>query len=113
MFVVSVPGCEVVRSIGREGRKPGCLNSPTDLALDRSGRLVVSDAGNDRIQVGTASLTMSGTGCVLQVLDSLGTHVCYIGVHDLVSPGGLALGPGGEALAVADTGNNRCCHRDT
>ena len=42
---------EVVRSIGREGKKSGCLNSPTSVLLDRRGRLVVSEIGNDRIQV--------------------------------------------------------------
>jgi len=61
----------------------------------------VSDNGNDRIQV----------------LDSAGTHVSYIGLHaqedgqgfmqELASPGGMDLSEDGKALAVADTGNSR------
>ena len=42
---------EVIRSIGREGRKAGCFNSPTAVVLDTKGRLLVSEIGNDRIQV--------------------------------------------------------------
>ena len=50
IFVVS-SSYQVTRSIGREGKKSGCLNSPTALLLDNKGRLIVSDNGNDRIQV--------------------------------------------------------------
>eukprot|EP00090_Calanus_glacialis_P006939 TRINITY_DN15420_c0_g1_i1.p1 TRINITY_DN15420_c0_g1~~TRINITY_DN15420_c0_g1_i1.p1 ORF type:complete len:649 (-),score=159.41 TRINITY_DN15420_c0_g1_i1:13-1755(-) len=100
IFVVS-PTYQVTRSIAREGKKSGCLNSPTALVLDNKGRLIVSDNGNDRIQV----------------LDTDGTYVAYIGLHhqedgkgyiqELSSPGGIALSVDGKAVAVADTGNCR------
>jgi len=98
IFVVS-SSFEVLRSIGRSGKKSGCLNSPVALLLDNKGRLVVSDHGNDRVQV----------------MDTDGNFVAYIGVHkqeegyshDLSTPGGLALSVDGKAVAVADTGNHR------
>ena len=52
----------------------------------------------------------------IQVLDTDGTHVSYIGLHqqegggylqELSSPGGIDLARDGKTLAVADTGNNR------
>ena len=52
----------------------------------------------------------------IQVLDTDGTHVSYIGLtqqqgggylQELSSPGGIDLARDGKTLAVADTGNNR------
>ena len=53
----------------------------------------------------------------MQVLDTDGTYVAYIGLHhqedgkgyiqELSSPGGIALSVDGKAVAVADTGNCR------
>ena len=52
----------------------------------------------------------------IQVLDTDGTHVSYIGLNqqegggylqELSSPGGIDLARDGKTLAVADTGNNR------
>ena len=50
IMVVS-PSYQVTRSMGREGKKPGCLSYPTSLVVDRRGRLIVSENGNERIQV--------------------------------------------------------------
>ena len=45
-----------LRRIGERGASPGTFNFPTNLALDRDGRLHVADSLNFRIQVFDAAL---------------------------------------------------------
>jgi DNA-binding beta-propeller fold protein YncE len=49
--VVLGPDGSLVRRIGSRGAGPGEFNYPTYLALDRAGRLYVSDSLNSRVQV--------------------------------------------------------------
>lgn len=100
IFVVSST-FNVTRSIGKQGRRHACFSSPSSLLLDAKGRLIVSDDGNDRIQI----LTVNGD------------FVNYIGVtaledgkgysREISSPQGLSLSLDGKALAVVDKGNTR------
>ena len=56
----------VVRTIGRRGVEPGEFNFPTNLAVDRQGRLYVADTLNFRVQVFDAA------GAVLKTIGEQG-----------------------------------------
>ena len=85
---------QVVGSLGRQGRRPGCLNSPAALGVDSQGRVLVADTGNDRV---TVLAPEPGEGAVQG--GELATG--------LSAPGGLAVSEDGRLVAVADTGHNR------
>jgi len=74
-----------LRVIGRIG--VGELSAPHDVAIDRAGRLMVADSGNDRIAI----YTLEGNGGTL--VESL---------TGLSSPEGMAQGRDGK-IFVADT----------
>ena len=88
---------QVVGSLGRQGRRPGCLNSPTALGVDSQGRVLVADTGNDRVTVLAPEPGEAGEGAVQG--GELATG--------LSAPGGLAVSEDGRLVAVADTGHNR------
>lgn len=55
VFCYSSTDGSVVRTIGRRGVEPGEFNFPTNLSVDRQGRLYVADTLNFRVQVFDAS----------------------------------------------------------
>lgn len=77
--------------------------NPTSLTFDSSGRLIISDSGNNRILrwvLGASSATvLAGNGA-------------GAGLDQLSSPGQVAFGADGE-MYVADSGNNRVMRFDT
>ena len=84
-------------SLGRQGRRPGCLNSPAALGVDSQGRVLVADTGNDRVTVLAPEPGEAGEGAVQG--GDLATG--------LSAPGGLAVSEDRRLVAVADTGHNR------
>lgn len=50
-FQVFDKDLNLVRYFGREGVSNGCFESPTDVAIDDSGKLYITDTLNNRIQV--------------------------------------------------------------
>ncbi|MBA3839568.1 MAG: hypothetical protein H0X55_04605 [Thermoleophilaceae bacterium] len=76
----------------------GTVNSPKQLARDRLDRIVVADAGNDRVQV------FAGYDQGNALLASFG--VSGAGGGQLQDPSGVATAPG-ALLYVADAGNQR------
>ena len=76
----------------------GTVNSPKQLARDRLDRIVVADAGNDRVQV------FAGYDQGNALLASFG--VSGAGGGQLQNPSGVATAPG-ALLYVADAGNKR------
>lgn len=51
VIVYSLASHEKVKTIGSRGTDPGQFNFPTNIAVDSSGQVFVSDTGNFRIQV--------------------------------------------------------------
>jgi len=49
--LVFSPKLALVRTIGKEGGRPGEMRRPADVAVDDAGRIVVVEAGNHRVQV--------------------------------------------------------------
>ncbi|MGI8674891.1 MAG: hypothetical protein ACR2KD_06290 [Thermoleophilaceae bacterium] len=76
----------------------GTVNAPKQLARDRLDRIVVADAGNDRVQV------FAGYDQGNALLASFG--VSGAGGGQLQDPSGVATAPG-ALLYVADAGNQR------
>ena len=76
----------------------GTVNAPKQLADDRLDRLIVADAGNDRVQV------FAGYDQGNALLASFG--VSGEGGDQLQNPSGVATAPG-ALLYVADAGNQR------
>jgi DNA-binding beta-propeller fold protein YncE len=80
---------------GREGKAPGELNFPTDVAVDAAGLLYVVDSGNSRVQ----KLTQEG-----RLMASWGKP--GDGPEQFDEPLGIALGPDGSVY-VTDSKNHR------
>ena len=82
------------------------LNSPVDVAVDRSGNLYIADSGNNRIRRVDPSgtiITIAGTGqSVLSYSGDGGPAV----EAKIASPSGLAVDSSGN-LYIADTYNHR------
>lgn len=90
--VVDLPTGKVRSVIGRRGEERGEFNFPTFAALDRQGRLAVTDSMNMRIQI----------------FDAAGQPVSAFGKHgdgsgDFSAPKGVALDSEGHVY-VADAG---------
>jgi hypothetical protein len=81
-----------ITEFGSPGNSPGQFDDPQGLAVDSSGRVIVVDRGNDRLQV------LSYDGQTFSYLDTL--------TAGFDTPTGVAADASGN-LAVADTGNNR------
>jgi tripartite motif-containing protein 71 len=77
---------------GSLGSGPGQFNSPQGLAVDKDGRVLVADQGNNRVVV----------------LGFDGSEFSYLASFDagLNAPTGVGVDAWGN-IAVADTGNNR------
>jgi len=82
----------LLSAYGSLGSDVGQFNNPQGLVVDREGRVIVADQGNNR----------------LVVLSFEGTEFSYLDSFDagFSAPAGVAVDPRGY-LAVADTGNNR------
>lgn len=90
--VVDLPTGNVLSVIGRRGIERGEFNFPTYVALDRQGRLAVTDSMNMRIQIFDAAG---------QLVSSFGKH--GDGSGDFSAPKGVALDGEGHVY-VADAG---------
>jgi hypothetical protein len=91
------------------------LNGPTDIVVDSSGNVVISDTGNDRIRaVAAATGTFEGmatTSHDIYTLAGSGTEGFsgdsgYWTLAELDQPTGLSLDGSGD-LYIADSGNDR------
>jgi tripartite motif-containing protein 71 len=80
---------------GTLGSGKGQFNAPTDIAIDSSGIMYVSEFGNNRIQMFT------GNGVFIKSWGTMGS-----GDGQFKQPFGVAVDPFGYVY-VADTGNNR------
>ena len=80
---------------GGRGSGKGQFESPTGIAIDGNGDVLVADTGNGRIE------KFSPTGAFLSILGSKGT-----GHGQLGQPNGVAIGRAGN-IYVADAGNHR------
>jgi gluconolactonase len=81
------------------GREPKRFNSPNDVAVDRQGRVYMSDPR----YVGDEPRELDFEGVFLIEQDGF-----VIGlITEAVKPNGLALSPDGKVLYVADTGPRR------
>jgi Gluconolactonase len=89
VFVMTAEG-KSVGSLGEHGDQPGAFNSPTHLALDGDGNLLVTDALNFRI------LTFTPDG---RLLGSFGSH--GDGAGNFAAPKGVATDAAGHVY-VAD-----------
>jgi DNA-binding beta-propeller fold protein YncE len=90
--VLDLPSGAVHSVIGRRGVERGEFNFPTYVALDREGRLAVTDSMNMRIQIFDAEG---------QLVSSFGKH--GDGSGDFSAPKGVALDSAGHVY-VADAG---------
>jgi sugar lactone lactonase YvrE len=90
--VVDLPSGKVQRVIGHRGEGRGEFNFPTFAALDRQGRLLVTDSMNMRIQI----FDIEG-----QLVSAFGKH--GDGSGDFSAPKGVALDSEGHVY-VADAG---------
>ncbi len=89
----------LVRMFGSEGDGPGQFRLPTDVAIDHTGRVYVSEyGGNDRISRFSAELEFEG---------SFGGRDA--GDARLERPQSLLIAPDGTVW-VADACNHRICH---
>jgi NHL repeat len=84
-----------VSSFGSKGTGNGQFNSPTGIAIAKSGHVLVADAGNGRVQV------FNTGGEFLRSFASTGSAA-----NQLITPRGIAAGAG-NTLYVVDTGNKR------
>jgi RHS repeat-associated protein len=93
------------------------LKSPSGVTLSSGGDLFIADTGNNRVQeIAAASGTQFGQSMTAGDMYTVaGSAAGTSGLSGdggaassalLKSPGGVALGPGGD-LFIADTGNNR------
>jgi len=80
---------------GGKGTGKGQFDSPTGIAVDESGNILVADANNGRIE------KFSATGTFLGILGTKGT-----GPGQLRSPNGIAVDRTGN-IYVADASNHR------
>ncbi len=90
--IFSLNDSKLLGSIGRRGTAPGEFNFPTWLALDKTGRLYVTDSLNGRIQI------LSHEGQPLSSIGQLG-----VSTGSFSSPKGIALDSDGH-LYVNDAG---------
>ena len=93
------PDLSYSHCFGSEGDKPGELNEPRGIAIDRDGMVFVSDYGNHRIQKYTPE------GNFLSVIDNKGLNASF-------SPYGLCIDCN-NTLFVADRANNTVCVYNT
>ena len=80
---------------GGKGTGKGQFDSPTGIAVDGNGNVLVADTGNGRIE------KFSPTGTFLSTIGTKGT-----GPGQLASPNGIAIDRAGN-IYVADAGNHR------
>lgn len=88
--VVFDAGGEVLRRIGERGSRPGTFNFPAQIAVDRDGHLVITDALNFRVQ------RITRDGEVMAVFGRKGNAG-----GDFALPKGIAVDSGGR-LWVSD-----------
>ncbi|XP_070574313.1 uncharacterized protein [Ptychodera flava] len=88
----ALPG--TVRMLSQSGSKPGQVRSPSGLAIDRAGNLVVADKGNNRVQ------TLSRTNQCEGIIKFHGF------IEKLFSPSDIAVCKDGKYW-ITDS-NNRC-----
>jgi len=82
-------------SRGGKGTGRGQFDSPTGIAVDGSGNVLVADTGNGRIE------TFSPTGAFLSIIGTKGS-----GQGQFAHPNGIAIDRVGD-IYVADAGNHR------
>jgi len=91
-------GFSFVSKFGKEGRQPGQLNEPWDLAIDHDhDRILIADSGAARIKLWSLS-EQSFLSCI-----------GHRGSGDLEfdHPRGIAIDKHHRRIIIADTGNNR------
>jgi DNA-binding beta-propeller fold protein YncE len=87
-------------TLGREGAEPGEFQEPQGVGVTPGGQLIVSDTGNDRLQV------LDQRGQALQVIGGRNGASVTRGVGPISAPSGLAV-PRDDEAYVSDTGNHR------
>jgi YD repeat-containing protein len=117
---------EFVVAAGSQGTGAGKLSSPAGLAIDPSGNLWVADTANNRIEefsekgefiltfgreVNKTKVEAGGTSAEKSLCTAASGNVCQAGVlgngdGQMNAPQGIAMNSG-DAMWVADTGNNR------
>jgi DNA-binding beta-propeller fold protein YncE len=88
----SPTGDGTAQKIQKSGNGPGAFNKPRDILVAPEGHIIVSDSGNNRIQI------LSQTLEPLKILQGK--------PYDFNEPGHMALDEAGN-LFIADTGNDR------
>lgn len=91
------------------------LCSPSSLALDRGGNLLVADTDNNRILVYDTPLTSDTTADRVFGQPDLVTTTCNTGgvsANSLCRPTGVAIHPADDVIFVADAGNQRVLRFD-
>jgi DNA-binding beta-propeller fold protein YncE len=87
---------QAVKAKGKTGIAPGNFDLPSGIALNAAGSLVVTDQGNNRIQVFDRELERLG---------SFGKEGKALGQFN--GPTDLSLAQGGKRIFIADMGNQR------
>ena len=95
IFCYSSEDGSTVRTIGKRGSEPGEFNFPTNLAVDRRGRLYVTDTLNFRVQIFDAA------GAFLKTFGALGDEP-----GRLNRPKGIGVDSEGHIYVVDSSFNN-------
>jgi DNA-binding beta-propeller fold protein YncE len=94
------PGSGALVEVSRNGPQGNLFQRPYDLALERSGALIVADLGSPCIfEIGGEPCTADGR--VIRVDPLTGNQSLVASGNQLVDPAGVAIGPGGE-IWIAD-----------
>lgn len=91
VFAYSLSDYSKIRTIGERGEDPGLFNFPSNIAVDREGKLYVVDSGNFRVQI------FDHTGKFIRTFGKLGD---FFGAF--ARPKGIAVDSDGH-IYVVDT----------